>query len=159
MTPILDAGCGSKMFWFDKENPQVTFMDKREANYSLGTYPTKDGDKERLLTVSPDVVADFRSMPFDDNRFYMVVFDPPHLIYAGKDSWLAKKYGTLNRDTWQDDLRQGFAECMRVLKPNGTLIFKWNTEQIAVNKLWPLFGMKLLFGDKRSKTRWFVFMK
>ncbi|WP_394879056.1 SAM-dependent methyltransferase [Levilactobacillus brevis] len=159
MTPILDASCGSKMFWFDKENPQVTFMDKREANYSLGTYPTKDGDKERLLTVSPDVVADFRSMPFDDNRFYMVVFDPPHLIYAGKDSWLAKKYGTLNRDTWQDDLRQGFAECMRVLKPNGTLIFKWNTEQIAVNKLWPLFGMKPLFGDKRSKTRWFVFMK
>lgn len=159
MTPILDACCGSKMFWFDKENPQVTFMDKREANYSLGTYPTKNGDKERLLTVSPDVVADFRSMPFDDNRFYMVVFDPPHLIYAGKDSWLAKKYGTLNRDTWQDDLRQGFAECMRVLKPNGTLIFKWNTEQIAVNKLWPLFGMKPLFGDKRSKTRWFVFMK
>lgn len=159
MTPILDACCGSKMFWFDKENPQVTFMDKREANYSLGTYPTKNGDKERLLTVSPDVVADFRSMPFDDNRFYMVVFDPPHLIYAGKDSWLAKKYGTLNRDTWQDDLQQGFSECMRVLKPNGTLIFKWNTEQIAVNKLWPLFGMKPLFGDKRSKTRWFVFMK
>ncbi|WP_404899968.1 SAM-dependent methyltransferase [Levilactobacillus brevis] len=135
MTPILDACCGSKMFWFDKENPQVTFMDKREANYSLGTYPTKNGDKERLLTVSPDVVADFRSMPFDDNRFYMVVFDPPHLIYAGKDSWLVKQYGTLNRDTWQDDLQQGFSECMRVLKPNGTLIFKWNTEQISVNEL------------------------
>ncbi|WP_267666808.1 class I SAM-dependent methyltransferase [Levilactobacillus brevis] len=159
MTPILDACCGSKMFWFDKENPQVTFMDKREANYSLGTYPTKNGDKESLLTVSPDVVADFRSMPFDDNRFYMVVFDPPHLIYAGKDSWLAKKYGTLNRDTWQDDLQQGFSECMRVLKPNGTLIFKWNTEQISVNELWPLFGTRPLFGDKRSKTRWFVFMK
>ena len=159
MTPILDASCGSKMFWFDKENPQVTFMDKREANYSLGTYPTKDGDKERLLTVSPDVVADFRSMPFDDNRFYMVVFDPPHLIYAGKDSWLAKKYGTLNRDTWQDDLRQGFAECMRVLKPNGTLIFKWNTEQIPMNKVLSLCSYKPLFGDKRSKTRWIVFMK
>lgn len=105
MTPILDACCGSKMFWFDKENPQVTFMDKREANYSLGTYPTKNGDKERLLTVSPDIIADFRNMPFDDNQFHMVVFDPPHLIYAGKDSWLAKKYGTLNRDTWQDDLQ------------------------------------------------------
>ncbi|QCZ50950.1 class I SAM-dependent methyltransferase [Levilactobacillus brevis] len=159
MTPILDACCGSKMFWFNKENPDVTFMDKREATYSLGTYSTKDGDKKRMLTVDPDVIADFRNMPFADSQFYMVVFDPPHLIYAGQDSWLNKKYGTLNRDTWQDDLRQGFSECMRVLKPNGTLIFKWNTEQIAVNKLWPLFGSKPLFGDKRSKTRWFVFMK
>lgn len=159
MTPILDACCGSRMFWFDKENPQVTFMDKRKAKYSLGTYPTASGDKERMLTVSPDVVADFRNMPFEDNQFYMVVFDPPHLIRAGQDSWLAKKYGTLNRDTWQDDLRQGFSECMRVLKPNGTLIFKWNTEQIPMNKVLPLCGHEPLFGDKRSKTRWTVFMK
>lgn len=159
MPKILDACCGSRMFWFDKNNPEVTFMDKRSEAYSLGGYETKHGIKQRKLVVSPDIVSDFRNMPFDDNQFYMVVFDPPHLVYAGKDSWLAKKYGTLNRDTWQDDLRQGFSECMRVLKPNGTLILKWNTEQIAVNKLWPLFGMKPLFGDKRSKTRWFVFMK
>lgn len=134
MTAILDACCGSRMFWFDKDNLDVTFMDKRDANYNLGTYPTNDGDKERTLRVKPDVVADFRNMPFDDNQFYMVVFDPPHLLRAGQDSWLAKKYGTLNRDTWQDDLRQGFSECMRVLRPNGTLIFKWNTEQIPMIK-------------------------
>ena len=159
MPKILDACCGGRMFWSDKANPDVVFMDKRSGEYSIGNYETGQGIKKRKLVVSPDVVADFRNMPFDDNQFYMVVFDPPHLIYAGKDSWLVKKYGTLNRDTWQDDLRQGFSECMRVLKPNGTLIFKWNTEQISVNKLWPLFGMNPLFGDKRSKTRWFVFMK
>lgn len=135
MPKILDACCGSRMFWFDKNNPEVTFMDKRSEEYSLGGYETKHGIKQRKLVVSPDIIADFREMPFGDNQFYMVVFDPPHLIYAGKDSWLAKKYGTLNRDTWQDDLRKGFSECMRVLKPNGTLIFKWNTEQISVNKL------------------------
>lgn len=26
---ILDVACGSKMFWFDKHNPDVEFCDKR----------------------------------------------------------------------------------------------------------------------------------
>lgn len=26
---ILDACCGSRMFWFDKHNPLVLFVDKR----------------------------------------------------------------------------------------------------------------------------------
>lgn len=25
--PILDACCGSRMFWYDKDNPAVVFMD------------------------------------------------------------------------------------------------------------------------------------
>jgi hypothetical protein len=29
--PILDACCGSKMFWFDKQNPNVEFCDIREV--------------------------------------------------------------------------------------------------------------------------------
>ena len=159
MTPILDACCGSRMFWFDKTNADVTFMDKREGEYDLGTYPTKDGDKPRTLTVSPDVVADFRNMPFEDESFYMVVFDPPHLIHAGQDSWLAKKYGVLDSETWPDDLSKGFQECMRVLKPHGTLIFKWNVEQIPLAKVLDCFGQQPLLGDKRSKTRWLVFIK
>jgi len=31
-------------------------------------------------------------MPFADESFYMVVFDPPHLVRAGENQWLAKKY-------------------------------------------------------------------
>ena len=159
MTAILDACCGSRMFWFDKANPDVTFMDRRSEECSLGTYGTSLGKKQRKLVVSPDVIADFRDMPFEDNSFYMVVFDPPHLIHAGKASWLAKKYGVLNADTWPDDLKRGFNECMRVLKPYGTLVFKWNTEQIPLAKVLKQFGQQPLFGDKRSKTRWLVFMK
>lgn len=41
---------------------------------------------ERRLTVDPDVVADFTKMPFDDESFYLVVFDPPHLRQAGETS-------------------------------------------------------------------------
>ncbi|HCD08215.1 MAG TPA: SAM-dependent methyltransferase [Lactobacillus sp.] len=148
---ILDAACGSRMFWYEKDNPNVTFMDKRELDTELS-----DG---RKLVVRPDIIADFRHMPFADESFYMVVFDPPHLIHAGANSWLAEKYGTLNDDTWQLDLKQGFDECMRVLKPHGTLIFKWNSQQIPTAKVLKTFGQQPLFGDRRSKTRWLVFMK
>ncbi|WP_017814433.1 class I SAM-dependent methyltransferase [Paenibacillus shenyangensis] len=151
MERILDACCGSRMFWFDKQNPDVVYADNRELSDTLC-----DG---RTLNVHPDVVADFRHMPFADEAFYMVVFDPPHLLRAGDDSWLAKKYGRLNPDTWQEDIRKGFAECMRVLKPNGTLIFKWNEDQVTLGEVRKLFSQPPLFGNKRSKTHWLVFMK
>ena len=148
---ILDAACGSRMFWFDKDNPNVVFMDNNPRYEELAS--------GHVIDVNPDVIGDFTNMPFQDEKFRLVVWDPPHLIHAGKTSWLAKKYGTLNDKTWQEDLAKGFAECMRVLKPHGILIFKWNTDQIPMNKVLQCFGQPPLFGDKRSKTRWLVFMK
>ncbi|AKG05546.1 SAM-dependent methyltransferase [Salimicrobium jeotgali] len=150
MKKILDACCGSRMFWFDKEHDDTLYMDNRQLSEELC-----DG---RKLEVNPDVVADFRYMPFEDESFYMVVFDPPHLLKAGDDSWLAKKYGKLD-DLWQFDLKQGFNECMRVLKKNGTLIFKWNEDQISTSEVIEAIGQKPLFGNRRSKTHWMVFMK
>ena len=114
MKKILDCCCGSRMFYFDKENEEVVFMDKRELTTTLC-----DG---RTLEVKPDIVADFKNIPFEDNSFYMVIFDPPHLKSAGPNSWLKAKYGQLPKN-WQDELTKGFNECMRVLKPNGTLHF------------------------------------
>lgn len=148
---ILDACCGSRMFWFDKMNPYTTYMDIREEYEELGS-----GHK---INVSPNVVGDFRDMPFDDNTFDLVVFDPPHLLRAGESSWLAKKYGKLNPDMWQVDIKKGFDECLRVLKPTGTLIFKWNEDQIKLNDILATLDNKPLFGNKRSKTHWLVFMK
>lgn len=150
MARILDACCGSRMFYFDKEHEDVTYMDIRELNTNLS-----DG---RKLIVAPDVVGDFRNMPFEDESFYMVVFDPPHLIRGGDKSWLVQKYGRLN-ETWPEDLNKGFEECMRVLKPNGILIFKWNEEQIKLAEVLKCFGQKPILGNKRSKTHWLVFMK
>lgn len=149
-TKILDACCGSKMFWFDKENQEVTFMDNRDLDTTLS-----DG---RKLIVTPDILADFSDIPFEDNSFYLVVFDPPHLKTGGDKSWLIQKYGRLNKD-WPEDLKQGFNECMRVLKPNGTLIFKWNEEQIKLSEVLKCFSQQPLFGNKRAKTHWLVFMK
>ena len=147
---ILDACCGSRMFWFNRNHPNAIYMDNRELEDTLC-----DG---RKLVIKPDVLADFRNIPYKDNSFKLVVFDPPHLIKAGEKSWLAKKYGKLNK-SWPTDLKQGFDECMRVLEPEGVLIFKWNEEQIKLKQILEVIGQEPLFGDKRSKTHWLVFMK
>ena len=74
-------------------------------------------------------------------------------------AWLAQKYGKLNKETWRDDLKQGFDECFRVLEPGGFLIFKWNEDQVRVTEVNKLFPVQPLFGQKGGKTHWLVFMK
>jgi len=153
---ILDACCGSRMFWFDKKNPNVLFIDSRRE-----TLTAKDRDKIRIIEINPDIVADFTEMPFGDESFYMVVFDPPHLKTLGQTSWLAKKYGKLTNN-WQEVISKGFDECMRVLKPNGTLIFKWNESEIKTSDVLKLIPYKPLFGHttgRQSKTMWMAFIK
>lgn len=151
--PALDPCCGSRMMWFDKHDGRALFCDVRTETHTLC-----DG---RLLNIAPDFEADFRAMPFADNYFHHVVFDPPHLVNAGKKSWLALKYGRLSID-WREDLREGFAECFRVLKPHGTLVFKWCEDQIKVSDILALTPHKPLYGHKsgkQAKTHWLVFMK
>lgn len=151
--PILDVCCGSRMFWFDPQNPSAIFADKRTENHILC-----DG---RTLNITPDIEMDFTALPFDGERFYMVVFDPPHFNKLGKNSWMAKKYGVL-AGGWEDELKRGFDECMRVLKPFGVLVFKWNEYQIPVSKLLSIFGQSPAIGHKSgkaNKTHWMLFMK
>ena len=154
MKRILDACCGARMFWFDKQNHDVVFVDNRELHTTLC-----DG---RTLDIKPDINADFTALPFPDNTFYHVVFDPPHLVRVGEKSWTAQKYGVLPKD-WKRMIHDGFVECMRVLRPNGTLVFKWNEYQIPVRDMLKAIGeYKPLYGHpsgKRQQTHWMVFMK
>lgn len=147
---ILDVCCGSRMFWYDKREKHTTYMDVRKHYEKLPT--------GHVIDVNPDVQANWKHIPFDDCNFDLVVFDPPHLIHAGATSWLAKKYGTLPSD-WKPELKGGFDECQRVLKNNGILIFKWNDEQIKFSEVLKAFGQRPILGDRRSKTRWLVFLK
>lgn len=168
--PILDACCGGKMFYFDKDNPNVLFQDIRRISTTLC-----DG---RTFEVNPDVVADFTSMPYPDNSFRMVVFDPPHLLRNVGKSKMADMYGSLNEKAkptgyqhikygalyadWRDMLSKGFAECFRVLTPGGFLIFKWNETDIKVSEVLKLTPNKPIFGHisgKRANTHWICFMK
>lgn len=151
---ILDACCGSRMFWFDKKHPNVLFQDIRDAEYVLC-----DG---RKLEVHPDIVADFTDMPYADNTFKLVVLDPPHMDNANENAYMAQKYGILRRFKWQEDIKKGFDECMRVLEPYGILILKWNETRVTVSRILEIIGERPLFGHKSgksSKTHWMCFMK
>lgn len=85
---ILDACCGGKMFWYEKNLEFVDFQDNRELQTELC-----------------------------DGRIFSV------------------------------------------LKNDGVLILKWNSEQIPFSDVVKLSPYKPIFGDKRAKTRWTVFVK
>ena len=158
MKHILDACCGGKMFYFDKNDPRVLYMDCRSMSTTLC-----DG---RQFEVKPDVIGDFTQMEFPDESFRMVVFDPPHLKYTGAkkeaQNWQMVKYGSLPAHGWQKILRRGFSECFRVLQRGGFLIFKWNETDIKVSEVLKLTPQKPIFGHisgKRANTHWICFMK
>lgn len=156
---ILDVCCGSKMFWFNRNNPNCLFVDKRLETLTANDISSKGGF--RTIKIEPDLLSDFTSLPFGNDQFSMVVFDPPHLKSLGRNSWMAKKYGRLPND-WKPMISNGFDECMRVLKLEGTLIFKWNEHEIKSKQVLDLIPYKPLFGHttgRQAKTIWLVFMK
>ena len=154
---ILDVTCGARTIWFDKYHPAAVYCDCRREKYQD---VWKNAGKHSL-NIDPDVLCDFTELPFSNDAFSLVVFDPPHLIRAKETAWLVKKYGKLD-DTWPQMLHDGFMECMRVLKQDGVLIFKWSEYDIPSEKVWKAIGQKPLFGHhsgKKSKTFWACFMK
>lgn len=150
MKKVLDVCCGSRMFYFDKNDSRVSFNDIRQVDIKMS-----DG---RQLLIQPDTQFDFRELPYVDKAFKVIVFDPPHLVRAGQKSWLAQKYGVLPYE-WEDYIKKGFDECWRCLDDDGILIMKWSTNQIPAADLLKVIGRKPLLGDKRSSKRWFIFFK
>lgn len=150
------------MWWFDKADPRVAFGDRRSETITVTDRSHGKVDGKRVLRIEPHVRLDFRALPYAEASFHLVAFDPPHLVRAGKLSWLAAKYGKLGKE-WRDDLRAGFAECFRVLRPHGVLVFKWNETQVKLREVLALTPHRPLFGNtgghKASKTHWIVFMK
>lgn len=59
------------MFYFDPKDERVLFGDIRSEEHVLC-----DG---RALNINPDAYTDFRDLPFPDESFRVVVFDPPHV--------------------------------------------------------------------------------
>lgn len=150
MKKVLDPCCGSRMFYFDPDNKHVLYTDiRRDKRIVHG----------KRINVDPDLIVDFRDMPYEDESFYHVVFDPPHLKWAGNGSIFQAQYGKLNRDRWQEDIAQGFSECWRVLKQYGTLVFKWSEKDIKVSEILVILPQKPLYGHRRGNNIWLVFIK
>lgn len=149
---VLDPSCGSRKFYFDKKSEVVLYGDIREDSYVQC-----DG---RTLEIAPDQQMDVTDLPFEDESFSLVIFDPPHLRNVGESSYMGQAYGRLPPDVAKF-LKSGFDECWRVLKPNGTLIFKWGAKDFKLPFVLQTIGRKPLLGNRKpaTETYWMVFFK
>ena len=154
MKHILDACCGGRLFWFNKKHPDTIYVDIRRA-------PAGFSKDRKNFSVEPDVIADFRALPFPDKRFKHIVWDPPHLLDLQATSIMQRKYGTLFTETWAYDLGKGFDELWRVLDDYGTLVFKWSDSVISLEKVLSCFKEQPLYGHPTmtGNTYWVVFFK
>ncbi len=161
---ILDATCGGRSIWHpeNKHREDTLYIDNRRED------PGFHGQEGRSYAVQPDRVEDFRDLPFDDESFKLVIFDPPHVVKEnGMESisgHIEKKYGALHAETWQSDLRKGFEELFRVLEEGGTLVFKFADNHVDFQDVLDLAPVDPLLGtmtkkSSRCETRWFVFQK
>lgn len=156
---ILDITCGGRTIWFNKNHPNAIYTDIRKK--------PKGFDKHRPnFEVCPDAIMDYRYLKYPDDSVNLIVWDPPHLKSLSPKSWLYKYYGCLNAETWQEDIKQGFTQCMRVLKPKGVLILKWSRSKdarsIQLKEMLNILPIKPLFGHttgSKSQTNWLCFMK
>ena len=152
---ILDVCCGGRQFWVNKHHPHTIYIDNRVCKKGHNWHRPNH-------SVEPDIQMDFRNLDFPDKSFKLVVFDPPHIFHSSDKAVIEKQYGALDKDTWREDLKQGFDECWRVLEDYGILIFKWNEARVKKGDILKLFFQQPLFGHSaRSnlKSHWLCFMK
>lgn len=157
---ILDATAGGRHMWHEesKDNDRTVYVDRRVVE-SLNHQPG--------WSCQPDVQADIRDLPFADQSFCLIAYDPPHRVTDGGMEQISgvveQKYGALRSDTWRRDLRESFDELWRVLRPGGTLTFKWADVHKSHDKVIEQLGQYPLYGvtteKKRALTKWWVFQK
>ena len=112
---ILDATSSRRIMWENKHDLDTVYMDIRPE-------------------VVPDVIGDVRSVPFDDNIFDLVVFDPPHKS-LGVNSTMADRYGIFTDGEIRAAIAGGFAEIGRILRENGLCLFKWSDGDFPLGKM------------------------
>jgi hypothetical protein len=131
---ILDATAGKREMWFNKRYPDVIYMDIRSE-------------------MKPDVVGDSTHTNFPDKTFDLIIFDPPHYAF-GKTGFMGKKYGSFSKQYIFDFIKDAFIEFNRILKDDGSVIFKWNTgmEKLSI-VLGLVRGFEPLFGQRGDSKR------
>ena len=109
---VVDVTCNKRRMWKGLNTEGVIFCDVDES-------------------VKPDVVCDFRKLPFADGEVSVIVFDPPHLpSAAGTDASLkhfVSNYGlkrTLDGDNINGFFEPFLEEASRVLVNDGLIFCK-----------------------------------
>ena len=172
---ILDATSAFRMMWFDKEQENTVYLDKRsdeelqEAIEQFGKNRGRPVFKEPWNPENKTVKGDYRKLPYPDKSFKLIIFDPPHLV--GSDSprfQMGLQFGVLKAETWQSDISKASRELWRVLEDYGVLLFKWCDSNFDYERVLKLFPVRPLIrqvtsnkknNKRKLKTYWFAFIK
>ena len=164
---ILDATAGFRMMHFNKNNPNIVYLDIRDDT-QLAADLQRVPNRKPWKPIVPTTQGDYRNLPFPDDYFDQIYFDPSHLIHVGKTGIYYVKYGKLS-ESWREDIAAGAKELFRVLKPGHALDFKWCTQDIGLNDVLALFPVKPIVGQKtvggqgcnrgKPRTFWLSFVK
>ena len=101
---ILDATCGLRGFWKNRDLKNLVCLDRRSS-------------------VKPDIVADDRFLPFRESVFDAIYFDPPH--NHGQGGFYKERYGGFGSyENLRELYRKGTKEFARCLRVGGLLVVK-----------------------------------
>jgi len=132
MKPCLDATAGYRMMWPTKQMEGWVYLDKRPE-------------------VKPDLVAMWSNLPFRDNVFEVIMFDPPHLIDRGGMGKIIQKmrekYTTWSRR--KDVAPTIFKAAKEFSRVGNILILKWYDDKVS---LWQLYSVFRGLWDEISRV-------
>ena len=154
---VLDATAGNRMMWPNKNPPNIIFM-----------------DKEIDLRIPPDIICVWEYLPFRDEVFFNVIFDPPHMR-LGRTSRYRDPKGVTSHGTWwgfvknKPDLIRSTMKAQKEFSRVSTrLSFKWNETHYKLYEIlkcfmdWVLVDKREYVSNKKhgkSKTWWLRFIK
>jgi hypothetical protein len=125
-----------------------------DCTYGLGNFWSKWRPEDLTacdLTLAKSPIGysvDFRKMPFPDESFDVVVFDPPYRLMGTPASKVGDSkmeadfesaYGIDKYMAWKDRYQMiydGIAECARVLRRKGFLLVKCQNQVTSGQKRW-----------------------
>lgn len=123
---VADVTWGRGAFWTKANN---------------GRFKVRGSDIAEHIATDGIIQADFRSLPYSDASFDVVVLDPPYVHNPGKHQ-TDSRYNNANTTSgmYHADIRtmyrEGMAEAMRVLRPGGLVFVKGKDEIESGKQCW-----------------------
>jgi hypothetical protein len=131
-----------------KRKPNARIADVSAGNRQMGPIKNLDNvifiDKEPLLKIKPDLLADWKTLDrhFPKDYFHCLIWDPPHIFSRtsqfNKTPWLTSN-GSLNQPGWygafngkRDAAIQLYWGQKSMAEISPRLCFKWNEAQESV---------------------------